>query len=356
MKAKIIGIVLIIAAILGAIIYKFATTGSIVTIKGYVGGEKIGLLDDPQVQKILEKDYKVKLDFQKAGSIDMVKGDTTGLDFLFPSSQVAQEIYKNQPNGKVAKSEIVLTTPIVIYSWDIVVDALEKDGIVKKQDNTYYIIDMSKMLEYIKTEKKWSDIGLDALNGPISIISTDPVKSNSGNMFAALTANMLNGGNVVTEETIDAVLPKMKDVFLKLGFMQNSSADLFKLYFLQGVGSYPLVAGYESQIIEYATENPTEFAQVKDKVRILYPRPTMWSDHPLMALNEKAVPFINGMLDKRIQEIAWEKHGFRIGAAGTLKRLPIMDQLGIPDTITNIIKLPSFQVMERIISELENNQ
>jgi len=356
MKAKIIGVILIMLAILGAVTYKFATTGSIVTIKGFVGGEKIGFLENEEVQEILKKNYKVNLDFTKAGSIEMVKMDTNGLDFLFPSSQVALELYKSQQHGKVSKSETVLTTPIVIYSWDIVVDALEKQGIVKMENNTYYILDMGKMLEMIKNDTKWADIGLPELYGKIGISTTDPVKSNSGNMFAGLTANVLNGGDVVNDSTIDSILPDLKIVFIKLGYMESSSGDLFDQYLRTGVGSKPLVAGYESQIIEFAYNKPDDFAQVKNKVRILYPRPTVWSAHPFIALNENAIPAINGLMDKRIQEIAWENHGFRIGTAGTLKRLPILDQLGIPDSITSVMPMPNYQVMERIIAELENNR
>ena len=43
-------------------------------LRGYVGGEKIGLLEDEAVQDILERNYGLTLDYAKAGSLDMVTG------------------------------------------------------------------------------------------------------------------------------------------------------------------------------------------------------------------------------------------------------------------------------------------
>ena len=45
--------------------------------------------------------------------------------------------------------DLVLNTPIVIYSWDTVVDALIKENIVTVRDNVYYITDMNKLINYI---------------------------------------------------------------------------------------------------------------------------------------------------------------------------------------------------------------
>ena len=56
--------------------------------------------------------------------------------------------------------------------------------------------------------KEWSEVGLTDLYGNISIVSTHPSKSNSGNMFAGLLANMMNGGNVVDEQTLPTFYQK----------------------------------------------------------------------------------------------------------------------------------------------------
>ena len=81
-------------------------------LRGYVGGEKIGLLEDEAVQDILERDYGLTLDYAKAGSLDMVTADHEGRNFLFPSSQTALEYYQ-QLYGAPDRSQIVFNTPIV---------------------------------------------------------------------------------------------------------------------------------------------------------------------------------------------------------------------------------------------------
>ena len=51
---------------------------------------------------------------------------------------------------------LILNTPIVMYSWKPVVNALMKENIVTKKDNVYYITDMNKLINYILESKKWS--------------------------------------------------------------------------------------------------------------------------------------------------------------------------------------------------------
>ncbi len=69
--------------------------GAAVTVRGAIGGEKEGFLRDPEVQRILRDRFGVTVDYTRAGSIDIVRGDNAGRDFLWPGSQIALEIYKD---------------------------------------------------------------------------------------------------------------------------------------------------------------------------------------------------------------------------------------------------------------------
>src|SRR5690242_18845367 len=60
-----------------------------IMVKGYIGSEKEGLLQDPEVQRILRERYGITVSYTKLGSLDMVRQDTTGLDYLWPANQVA---------------------------------------------------------------------------------------------------------------------------------------------------------------------------------------------------------------------------------------------------------------------------
>src|SRR5207245_1370054 len=99
--------------------------------------------------------------------------------------------------------------------------------------------------------KAWKEIGLGQLYGKMTILCTDPARSNSGNMFAGLVANMLNGGEVLDDATAPKVLPKLKRFFGRMGYLQQGSADLFNQFLQQGVGSYPIIVGYEAQLLEF---------------------------------------------------------------------------------------------------------
>ena len=48
-----------------------------------------------------------------------------------------------------------------------------------------------------------------------------------------------------------------------------------------------MMVGYESQLLDLAVNQPDAFKQIKDDVVIVYPTPTVWSTHTLMALDEK---------------------------------------------------------------------
>ena len=125
MKAKWIGLLLLIVVALGAVGYVwFSQTTQVTEITGYVGGEKIGLLEDEQVRKILKDKYRLSLDYNRAGSIEMVTTlDRAGQDFLFPSNQTALELFEGE-GGAPEKSQIVFNTPIVLYTHAAVAEAL----------------------------------------------------------------------------------------------------------------------------------------------------------------------------------------------------------------------------------------
>src|SRR5262249_1753419 len=193
----------------------------VVTAHGPVGGEKLGFLGDPEVQKILRDKYGVTVDYTKAGSIEMVRADPAG-DFLWPSSQVALELYRAR-KAPMQKAEIIFNSPIVLYSWDAVTDGLIGAGIVRKQADSYYVVDMPRLVRLIVEGKGWKEIGVPQLYGRISIFTTDPTKSSSGNLFAGLLANLLNGGEVVNESSLPKVQPTLKKFFDRLGFLEQSS-------------------------------------------------------------------------------------------------------------------------------------
>jgi hypothetical protein len=289
----------------------------------------------------------------KSGSIEMAERDPGQNDFLFPGSQVATEIFKASHGSAVTENQTVLRSPLVIYSWDNTTQALIKEGIVRQVDNAYYIVDLPRLVKLIVDGKTWASIGLPYY-GKILVTTTDPAYSNSGAMFAGLLANLLvSADSVADESNIDPHLPMLKAFFGRLGFMERTSSDLFETYLTTGEGSKPLVVGYENQMIEYAIQKPNVWNQSKDKVRVLYPVPTCWSAHEIIALNERSKELIKAFSDDGVQKLAWERHGFRSGQAGVVTNTQIMGGIGIPQRLDKIVALPNYRTMRKILDAIK---
>ena len=351
MKSRALGIILLAVVILASGGYYLYSSQSRVTVlDGYLGGEKIGLFEDEEAAEILRREYHLEFQYSRAGSLDMVTADQTGMDYLFPSSQTALAYYEDE-KGQPVQDEIIFNTPIVLYTHQLVLDALMREGIVEEEEGVYYA-DMVKLTDLIMADTSWADLGVPELYGKVSVDTTDPAKSNSGNMFAALLANVLNGGETVDESTVENVIPKLQEIFARLGYMETSSSDLFNQFLRMGVGAKPMIAGYESQLLEFAVENPEDYEQMKDDLVMIYPSPTVWSTHVYIALDEAGRAGAEALLDRDIQKLAWEKHGFRTSTYGAASQSfeGIIEEMA-PE-VTRVMQVPDYPAMRRIIDSL----
>lgn len=199
-KKQIIGIIIFIILILLIVGIKIISDSNgdggisdrnLKTVYVATGGGKEDFIADADVVSIMRKKYKLNVvyDTWSNGKLivnPLVREDkTTKYDAMFSSDQRFYDYYKlapNKANGEAERYQVLqggltLNTPIVIYSWAEVVDALINEKIVTEADGVYYITDMNKLIQYILEGKKWSDIGLKQLYGNINIASTDPVTS-----------------------------------------------------------------------------------------------------------------------------------------------------------------------------------
>lgn len=134
--------------------------------------------------------------------------------------------------------------------------------------------------------------------------------------------------------------------------MESSSSDLFDQFLKTGMGAKPLIAGYESQLLEFAVENPDTWEQIKEDIVMMYPTPTVWSSHVYIALDEAGTAGIDALLDEEIQRLAWEKHGFRTGVYDTPADIGHFGVSGIAAEITQVAPMPDANTMDRIIKAL----
>ncbi|MDR1625150.1 MAG: substrate-binding domain-containing protein [Spirochaetia bacterium] len=350
MKGRIAGLAILVLVIAAAFVYQsllgpgFQETA----INGYLGGEKSGLFEDERFARAMAKKHGISVHYKKAGSIDMVSAPLEGMDYLFPSSYTALELYKQKYGPAYKRAEVVFNSPIVLYARKTVAQAFKQQGWAHTEGETDYI-DLRKLIDAVLADTRWSAIGLDELYGNIFVISTDPLKSNSGNMFAGLVANMLGGGEVADGESLEKNGRELKRFFRKLGYLESSSADLFNSFLKTGIGAKPVIVGYESQILEFSARHPEDWKYVKDDIAVLYPEPTVWSAHPFIALSENGERVMDALLGEEIQALAWETHGFRTGIASGQAADKAFDIQGVPGQVKKVIQLPNPDAMRKIM-------
>ncbi len=333
-------------------------------IYGAVGGGKENLLADEEFNRILEEKYNISIinDSKSNGKLvkdPVLRNDGSHYDFIFFSDQRFYDYYKTSADKSkgeadretVLSGSLTLNTPIVIYSWDTVVDALINENIVTESNGVYYITDMDKLLGYILEGKTWKEIGLNNLYGSINIASTDPITSSPGATYYGLLLSIMCGGEV-TENNIEQNLPKLKEFYNKSGYMNNTPADLFDMYLKTGVGAKPMIVDYEKSIIDFANSNPDGYAQVKDKIRILYPVPTIWNSHCIATLTENGNKYYEAFNDKDIQQLAWNKYGFRTGVTGGNYDVSSVGVSGVPQTIDTTVSGLRMNIYTRLIEFL----
>lgn len=398
-KKMIIGIILFVLLIGAIILIKnFSDNEGInplstklTTVYVATGGGKEDFLNDKDVKKILRRKYKLNVVFdtwsngktitqpliresvglgnssiiselsKKDNKVSINTEGVSKYDALFTSDQRFYDYYKLSPNKDKGESDrytvldggLTLNTPIVIYSWDKVVDALIKEKIVTENDGVYYITDMNKLINYILEGKKWKDIGLDNLYGNINIASTDPVSSSPGATYYGLLLSILSEAQV-NNDNINKNLPKLKDFYLKSGYMNNTPADLFERYLKTGMGGEPMIVDYEKSMIDFANSSPDAFNQVKKSIRILYPSPTIWNSHCFAVFTDNGAKLYKALNDKEIGQIAWERYGFRTGVTGGTYDVSSIG-IGVPGTITSTVTSLKMDTYNKLIDYLKES-
>jgi hypothetical protein len=119
------------------------------------------------------------------------------------------------------------------------------------------------------------------------------------------------------------------------------------------MGGKPLIAAYESQLVEFILSNPERWTALKSaKIRpvMLYPAPTVTSAHPIVSLAAPADPLVAALTDPDLQELAWSEHGFR-GKLGSVGRGgPAVE--GLSQTVSSLVPMPDAPTMLALMQRL----
>lgn len=362
MNRTLLGLILLVvvagAAALVSVVDLSGLTRSVerrdpVSVSIFYGGEKSALLQNPKVSDILERRYKIDLTATKAGSVEMVTTlPSDGRDCLWPSNMVAVELARDS-GRRVLSDQTIFNSPIVFYAWAEVADALQQQGYVTQDAQGFLTADVAGIGTLIEEGARWQeDLGLN-IYGSFRIFSTHPAKSNSGNIWSGLLATVLNDGTTPTTANLPEVLPKVTAYFAAMGHMEASSGDIFQNFLKQGMGARPIIVGYENQMVEFLAENAALADDIRARVRVIYPEPTVFASHPLISLTSDCARLSEALMDPEVQAIAWSDHGFRTGLIGVENDPAEIGVARLPETVSLVVPMPSAAVMERIIAAVE---
>ncbi len=319
------------------------------SLSGFIGGEKEAFLSDPDVVRALGS-RGLSIEGRVAGSVEMVREQallSQRPQFLWPSSSIMVDIAR-QNGVRIRDDRVVLNTPVVVYSWQPIAEGLMQAGLVTRSGAGHYHLDLKALLDAVIAGAEWSKLGVSMLYGRSRIVSTDPNRSNSGFMFAGLVLSLLSG-NVASAEALAEFGPKTQAVFRNMGFKSPSSGKLFEQYLAGGLGGEPMIVGYENQLVEWILADKTRWDRIMSgsgaKPVVLYPRPTVYSAHPLIVVDEAAGRLMDALTTPALQQLAWEKHGFR-GPLGTATGNAGDDIAGLlPADIDAVLPMPDAGVM-----------
>ncbi len=343
---------LLLIAGVGFALYLSISEQSVTDIKGVIGSEKEEFFRDPRVIKALGNN-NLRVDFVKAGSREIAtKFDLKPYDFAFPAGVPAAE--KIRIDRKIAKFYTPFFTPMTIASWKRVVQILEANQIAAQKDGVYYITDMPRLFDLIKQRKRWNELVSNEsfpVGRSILINSTDARKSNSGAMYLGLASYIYNGSNVVTNnEQTALIMAELIALFARQGFTGYSSETPFEDYLSQGPGKSPLVMIYESQFLHAKAE---EASPISEDMILLYPEPTVFTKHVLVPLSPGGERLGEALMtDPELKRLAIE-HGFRNDDRAGFKAFVNRHSLAVPDEIVNVVEVPSYEVLERMIVQIE---
>lgn len=349
---------LLLLAGVGAAIYMSAkeqfTTLSSVEIRGISGSEKLPFFQDLETQEALAKEpWYLKTHVEKAGSREIATTyDLSKYDFAFPAGMPAAEKISRDKNIK--KSFQPFFTPMVIASWKPIAEVLMANGIVKKRENSYYIVDMYKLFELIKSQNRWTSL-IDSdkypANKSVLVKTTDIRTSNSAAMYLALASYVYNGNKIVQNEAeINLIIDDLSALFLRQGFTESSSAIPFQDYLTMGPGKSPLVMIYEAQFLSEAAK---ENSAITNDMVLLYPEPTLFTKHILIPFNENGTKLGEALShDETLQNIA-TKHGLRTANRRLFSEFIKRKKLNVPSSLVNVTEPPSYEIIEKMIRKIE---
>ncbi|MFC4120495.1 three-helix bundle dimerization domain-containing protein [Nonomuraea zeae] len=313
-------------------------------VRGVIGSEKKAFFEDPRVVRALAG-KGVRVEVEPAGSRQIATSvDLARYDFAFPSSAPAGEWIQRQ--RRISTKYTPFSSPMAIATFRPIADLLIKAGVAKQ--GPVLAFNVGRYLELVTTDVTWDQLPGNAaypVDKSVLVSTTDPRTSNSAAMYLAIAGYVANGGKIVHGAGAEkSVLPLMTKLFTSQGYTDNTSEGPFHEYLTVGMGPAPLVWIYEAQFIDAATRG-----QVKPGMVLMYPSPTVLSQHTLVPLNASG-DRVGRLLstDPELQRLAAE-HGFRSGDTARFAEVAADHRVPIATDLIDVVDIPSYDTLEHLL-------
>ena len=345
-----LGLILLLGVGAGIVLSLKDSLAPATTVHGFIGSEKQAFFQDPKVMAALKRGGFV-VDAQTAGSREIATKDLAGMDFAFPAGLPAGDKIRRDHAG--SKVFTPFYSPMSIATWTPIVDLLTKAGVAHQTSGGYTALDMEAFAALVAKDTRWKDLPNNttySVNKTALITSTDVRTSNSAAMYLSILSYVANGNNVVdTDQAAAAAADKVAPLFLKQGYVENSSSGPFDDYLVQGMGKAPMVMIYESQYLARAASND---GSITSQMTLMYPEPTILSKHTYVSLSsagEKLGQFLT--TDPEIRSLMIQ-FGFRTDDTAAFTAFAQQHQLTAPASLLDVIDPPAYERLEAMITRL----
>lgn len=329
--------------------------GDLTVVKGLVGSEKAPFFHDPDVQQAFaEQGYRLEID--TSGSRAMIAKaaqQPDAYDFYFPSSApVADELGTTLPGSRQTGA---FQTPLVILTFTDIEQILQANGLATPaQGGNPASFNLATYSAAVHANTKWAGLTNNQAYPPnkaVLVTTTDPVRSNSGLMFASLTSHVANGGATLDDPAqVPAVAGQIAPLFAGQGYKEASTEGPFENYLAVGKGSTPLLLAYESQLLSRQLAKSPE---VSDDMVVLYPDPGMFSKHVVVSRTEPGNT-VAELLTTDDTLVALEaQHGFRPQTRGSALDTAV-EEAGLPPLpqVNNAIEPSTYPILDQLAQAL----
>lgn len=320
-------------------------SGALTPVRGLIGSEKEAFFDDERVLGRFEC-AGLKVEVDAAGSREMPAAlARPGYAFAFPSSTPAAE--KIMGERGIAERFTPFSSPMAVATFRPIVDVLTRADIVREAADGSAIVDVAALLAAARAGTRWDQLPGNTeypVRKTVLLSTTDPRDSSSATMYLSIASHVANDGAVVTTpDQVAKVLPDLCRLVLDQGTKPETSQVLFDYYLKDGKGRTPMALIYEAQFV---TQAPGHKPATTDEQVLLYPRPTVYSRHTLVPLDDAGRRVGQALRDDAELARLAAEHGFRPERATSepVSRRP---------TPIDVVEPPSFEILESMLAGLD---